>query len=100
MNLTIIEDHDGTITSDERPASAVSLVLAEIAQVLTDGEARFGHEVLSGITLHFKASTKRSGPWAARQAGVVRRKFVDAVQVDHLTDEQVEQVAAIFDKDQ
>ncbi len=24
--------------------------------------------------------------------------FADAVQVDHLTDEQVEQVAAIFDK--
>ncbi len=24
--------------------------------------------------------------------------FADAIQVDHLTDEQVEQVAAIFDK--
>ena len=86
MNITVTEDHDGTITSDERPASAVSLVLAEIAQILTDGEARFGTEVLSGITLYFQTDVPDPA------------SFADAVQVDHLTDEQVEQVAEILDK--
>lgn len=82
MDIIITEDHDGTITSDPRPASAVSLVLAEMARILTDGEARFDNEVLSGITFQFKTVT-----FAA-----------DAIEVDHLTDEQVEQALAILDK--
>lgn len=57
MTITVTEDHNGTLTTAEREATDVGLVLDELIQRLADSDevgVRFGDEVLSGITLHFK----------------------------------------------